>query len=269
MAPLDYDARVNERRALLIVVVVALPIGVVAGLFGLLGGLPVALAAFVAVTVIMAGWLWFTADTRVVRTLGGGPADPVRHARLINMVDGVCSGVGVNAPRLVVVDDPALNTLAAGRHRRRAILAVTTGLLDGLHPIELEGVVAEQLVRIRRRDTLPLTLALPLGAVGVRLAGPKDDTATDLVAVSVTRYPPGLAAALEAMAEGGTALARNSKVLTPLWMANPNRPPISAKRPQRPRAVERADVADAVDPGGAFASAGPGLLARAEALREL
>ena len=261
MAPLDFDARANERRALLILVTVALPVGVVAGLLGLLGGLLVALALLVGVTVLMAGWLWFTADTRVVRTLGGTTADRIRHARLVNMVDGVCSGVGVSPPRLVVVDDPGFNTLAAGRHRRRAILAVTTGLLDGLAPIELEGVVAEQLVRIRRRDTLPLTLALPFGALGVRMAGPKDDTATDLAAVSVTRYPPGLAAALEAMAEGGPALARSSKVLAPLWMADPTRPPVTSKG------------APAVDPEEAgtpmVAAAASSLLARAEALREL
>jgi heat shock protein HtpX len=221
MTPLELDARANERRTLLIVIAVALPAGIAAGLVGLFGGLIVALALLVGVSALMAGWLWFTADVRVTRLVGGEAADPVRHARLINMVDGVCSAVGVSSPRLTVIEDAALNTLAAGRNPRRAVLAVTSGLLQGLDPIELEGILAEQLVRIRRRDILPLTVALPLGGLGLRLVNAPPDTAIDLAAVSVTRYPPGLAAALETMSAGGTALATNPKVLGPLWLADP------------------------------------------------
>jgi heat shock protein HtpX len=221
MTPLDLDARTNERRTLFIVVAVALPAGLVAGLVGLFVGLVVSLALLVGVTALIAGWLWFTADVRVARLVGGEAADPIRHARFVNMVDGVCSAVGVTSPRLLVIEDNALNTLAAGRKRQRAILAVTSGLLEGLDPIELEGILAEQLVRIRRRDILPLTVALPLGGLGLRLVNAPDDTAIDLAAVSVTRYPPGLAAALETMNAGGTALATNPKVLGPLWLADP------------------------------------------------
>jgi hypothetical protein len=242
MAPLDLDARVNERRALLIVIAAALPAGVVAGLIGLLGGPLVALVVLVVVAAAVASWLWLGADGRVVRLLGGSDADLGHHARLVNMVDGVCSSVGVSAPRLVVLEDPALNTLVAGRDPHRAVLAVTSGLLERLSPIELEGVVAEQLVRIRRRDTLPATLALPLGSLGRRLVGPRDDTGTDLVAVSVTRYPPGLATALETMAQGGTGVRTTSQVLATLWLADPFSSPNAA---------------------------GSGLAGRAEALREL
>jgi Zn-dependent protease with chaperone function len=240
MAAMDLDAQINERRALLMLAGVALPPGIVAGLIGLIGGLVVGLVLLVVVTAAVAAWLWLGADARVAAKIGGSDAEPARHARLINMVEGVCSGVGVSVPRMVVVDDAALNALSAGRDPRRAVLAVTSGLLDGLSPIELEGVVAEQLVRIRRRDTLPATLAVPLGSLGSRLLGPRDDSGTDLVAVSVTRYPPGLATALETMAEAGTAVRSASHALGPLWLADPFSP--AGASPGRPRLSERSQA---------------------------
>jgi heat shock protein HtpX len=238
MAAIDLYAQINQRRALLILAIVALPPGIVAGALGLLGGPIVALIALVVVTGAVAGWLWLGADGRVDSKIGGTEADPARHARLINMVEGVCSGVGVSVPRMMIIDDPALNALSAGRDPRRAVLAVTSGLLDGLSPIELEGVIAEQLVRIRRRDTLPITLALPLGSMALRLVGPRNDTATDLVAVAITRYPPGLATALERMAAGGTGLRSASRSLAPLWLADPVT--VSSEPPVRPKLAERA-----------------------------
>lgn len=244
VATIDLDRETGDRRAALVVAVLALPPAVVVGAIGLLGGWIVALVLFVVVGAGVAGWAWFGADGRVARQLGGEVADPERHARFVNIVEGLCPGVGVAVPRLVVIDDPGLNALAAGRDPHRSVLAVTTGLLGALPPIELEGVVAEELVRIRRRDAVTGTLAASLGGLGRWCNQAADDTAADLRAVSVTRYPPGLAAGLERMEKGGTALRNTSRSLAPLWLADPS----------------------GVVPEG---SERPGLEARAEALREL
>ena len=65
-------------------------------------------------------------------------------------MEGLSIGAGVRQPRLRVVDSPGLNALAAGTSPARSIVAVTSGLLKELERIELEAVIAEELVQIRR-----------------------------------------------------------------------------------------------------------------------
>lgn len=131
--------------------------------------LPLWAALLVAIVVAAAvvAWAW-TRATSVVRSLGRGrPADPDEHARLINVVEGLCLSVGVNPPAIEVVEDPAANALVAGRDDRDALLLVTSGLLEATDRVELEGIVAHQLVQLRD-GSLPAatltvtTVALPL-----------------------------------------------------------------------------------------------------------
>lgn len=88
-----------------------------------------ALVAAAAVTAAVILWSW-RASISTVRTLGRGvPADPQQHARLLNVVDGLCLGAGVTRPLVEVVDDPAANALVAGLNQRDSLLLVTSGLL--------------------------------------------------------------------------------------------------------------------------------------------
>jgi len=53
-----------------------------------------------------------------------------------------------------------LNAAVCGRRRKSATLIVTQALLDELTRIELEGVIAQQLTRIRCYDMLPATVTV-------------------------------------------------------------------------------------------------------------
>ena len=69
---------------------------------------------------------------------------------------------------MFVVDDPAPNAFATGRNPKHAAIAVTTGLLEKLNRVELEGVIAHELSHIRNYDILVSTLAVTLvGAVAL------------------------------------------------------------------------------------------------------
>jgi heat shock protein HtpX len=123
------------------------------------------------------------------------------------------------------VDDPARNVLVAGRDPRRSAVVFTSGLLDSLDRIELEGVVAHQLARIRQDDVAPATLVAVLGRLtGLLLRSPLATdrlVAADLEACQLTRYPPGLIGALEKVAGASTVASAPSSATAHLWFVPP------------------------------------------------
>ena len=104
--------------------------------------------------------MWWAAEALARRVLDGQPADPVRHARLLNMVEGLSATVGTYPPDVRVRPETSLNAAVCGRRRRRATLVATQGLLDQLDRMELEGVLAQLLTRIRCHDMLPATVTV-------------------------------------------------------------------------------------------------------------
>ena len=93
------------------------------------------------------------------------PADTQQYARFHNLVEGLCIAAGLPKPRLYVIEDSAPNAFATGRNPRHAAVAVTTGLLDKMNRVELEGVLAHELSHVKNYDLLVSTLAVTM--VGV------------------------------------------------------------------------------------------------------
>ena len=238
------------RRAARLVALTALVTAVVVGAIGwLLAGPVLALVLFVVVAAVVGGglvWMiWRPADARVLSAIGGRQADPVSDARLLNLVEGLCTATGLKVPTVLVVEAEGLNALAAGRSASSATLAVTSGLISGLTRIELEAVLAEQVVAIRRERMVPATVAASVPPALSRLfsirSGPELDN--DRAAVTLTRYPPGLIRALEKMEERGTTVAA-SPSLDALWLASrrPAPAPGSARVPLAERIEALAEL---------------------------
>ena len=85
-------------------------------------------------------------DAVALRMSRARPGRRRGYARYHNIVEGLCIASGLPKPRLYVIDDPAPNAFATGRSPRNAAVAVTTGLLDKMNRIELEGVLAARAV---------------------------------------------------------------------------------------------------------------------------
>jgi heat shock protein HtpX len=113
---------------------------------------------------------WWKSDAIALKMSHARPADPEEYARLHNLVEGLCIAAGLPKPRVYVIDDPAPNAFATGRDPRHAAVAVTTGLLEKMSRIELEGVLAHELSHVKNYDILASTLAVTFVGVITLLA---------------------------------------------------------------------------------------------------
>jgi heat shock protein HtpX len=159
----------NKRKSALLIggfivllVAVGAAVGVLIG-YGWWG----TVIALVVSAAIAFGSYW-NADKIALRVSRAKPADPEQYKRLYNLVEGLCIAGGLPKPRIYIVDDPAPNAFATGRDPNHAAIAVTTGLLEMMNRVELEGVIAHELSHIKNYDILVSTLAVTLvGAVAL------------------------------------------------------------------------------------------------------
>jgi heat shock protein HtpX len=156
----------NKRRSILLIVgFVILVVAVGFALNLLIQGGP----AFIVLAVIIAGGSaalsYWKSDAVALAVSRARPASIEDYPRLHNLVEGLCIAGGLPKPRIYVVDDPSPNAFATGRNPKHAAIAVTTGLLERMNRVELEGVVAHELSHIKNYDILVSTLAVTM--VGV------------------------------------------------------------------------------------------------------
>ena len=211
-AQVDRSAR-NVRRAVLVAGIPALIVFVLlVVVLTLMASAAFALSPSVVVGIVVWVICWRGAAGRVLRSINAHPLYEDDQPRIANMVDHLCASMGLPVPALYIVDDAPPNALALGRSPKAGVLVLTSGLLHGFEPVQLEGVLAHELTHIKQRDTALSTMAaavaLPVagllgggGALVHQIAGRGREFHVDQEAVGVTRYPPGLRQALAAMAE--------------------------------------------------------------------
>jgi len=206
--------RANRIKAIRICAVPGAVTGFVVGVVVIALGLPVVIGAAALVVVAVGLVLWQCAPRAVLRAVGARPSREWEHPRLHNLVDGLCATMGLPAPVVCIVDSPVPNAMAIGHDPGSASLVVTSGLEGSLTLVELEGVLAHELVHIKRHDTVvagvAVTTTAPLAALtGVvagaervhRLIGKGRAYDADQRAARVVRYPPGIGSALDVMVE--------------------------------------------------------------------
>lgn len=136
-------------------------VGAVAFAMGYLFDFGVIAVPFAIVVAIGMAWgSYFYSDRIALAASRAKPADGPEYRRYHNLVEGLCIAAGLSKPRLYVVDDPAPNAFATGRNPSHAALAVTTGLLEMMNRVELEGVIAHELSHIKNYDILVSTIAV-------------------------------------------------------------------------------------------------------------
>jgi heat shock protein HtpX len=144
-------------------------VGGVAVAIGYLLGAGAAIVPIAIVLAIVLAWSsYFYSDKIALAASRAKPADGPEYQRYHNLVEGLCIAAGLPKPRLYVVDDPAPNAFATGRNPKHAALAVTTGLLQTMNRVELEGVIAHELSHVKNYDILVSTIAVTaVGAIAL------------------------------------------------------------------------------------------------------
>lgn len=247
-----------------VIVLVGWAVGVLIG-----NGTSGTLVALV-IAAVFAFTSYWKSDAIALRVSRAVPADEVQYRRLHNLVEGLCIASGIPKPRVYVINDPAPNAFATGRNPKNAAIAFTSGLLEQMNRVELEGVVAHELSHIKNYDILVSTLAVtlvgtvaiitdiairtmwwnggrvarsgdhadrnnPLAFVGLALLivapllakamqaaiSRRRETLADVSAVRMTRYPPGLIAALEKLEQDTTATHAASMATAHMWIEQP------------------------------------------------
>jgi len=155
--------RSNKRKSALLIVGFAVFVALIGAVVGYLigGGVTSSVIALVIAAVMAFGSYW-KSDSIALAVSRAKPADPQTYQRLHNLVEGLCIAGGLPKPRVFVIEDAAPNAFATGRNPQHAAIAVTTGLLEKMNRVELEGVVAHELSHIRNYDILVSTLAVTL-----------------------------------------------------------------------------------------------------------
>lgn len=109
--------------------------------------------------------IWFAIaylinDSSIRNATQARPLERRENMRVYNIVENLCMAVGMNMPKVYVVDDMQLNAYASGINERTYAVTVTRGLLETLDDEELAGVIGHELTHIRNRDTRLLIVSI-------------------------------------------------------------------------------------------------------------
>ncbi len=145
----------------------------VALVVGLMSAYGASAGLIVVVALLLGGGMaigsLFYSDKIALRTAGAIEVTPQQAPELHGVVDRLCALADMPKPRVAIARSPMPNAFATGRSADKAVLCVTTGLLDRLNKEELEGVLAHEMSHVAHKDVQVMTIASFLAIVAALL----------------------------------------------------------------------------------------------------
>jgi len=162
----------NKRRSYLLVLcffVFIIFIGYVVGFFYGSGYFGVGLALFIGIIYFLISY--YGGASAILTMTKAKEAKKPQYTYLINTVEGIALAAGMSKPpKIYVIEDSALNAFATGRDPEHSAVTVTTGLMDKLNKLELEGVIAHEISHIKNYDIRVMMLAAVMVGMTVLLS---------------------------------------------------------------------------------------------------
>lgn len=198
-------------------------------LVGVLAPAPMPVLIDLVLGLVAAAAVMFLLECRApeaaLKSLGAIPLEPGAEPRLESLVESICASHGISEPLLYIVESRSPDAAVAG-NASDTRLVITTGALRQLDRLELEAVVARELVQFGtgiHAATVLASVARFYGPFANRLRDyALDDrrlARVDIDGVQLTRYPPALASAFEkAAAASGVPDRPDSRHL---WLVGP------------------------------------------------
>jgi heat shock protein HtpX len=151
-------------------------VGFVAAIIGIGAATHASDAVIVLFAVVIAGGFaigsLFYSDKIALSTAGArqvSPNDGEQAKYLHGIVDRVCALADMSKPRIAIANSPLPNAFATGRNADKAVLCVTTEIMNRLTPEELEGVIAHEMSHVAHKDVQVMTIASFLAIVAALL----------------------------------------------------------------------------------------------------
>lgn len=124
------------------------------------GGFFVFLALIVSIFSCLVSY--FESDKIILAISGAREVLPEGNQYLHNLVENLCIGAGLPKPKIYLINDTAMNAFATGRDPDHSIICFTSGIVEKLTKLELEGVVAHELSHIGNYDIRMMSIVTVL-----------------------------------------------------------------------------------------------------------
>ncbi len=223
-------------------------LGVVIGVLLAAAGVPGGVAGFAGVVILVASLVialvgYSQAGGDETRLLDLTPLDADSAPRAESLVEGISATIGLEPPGVYLLDEPQVNALALQGPGRSGAVVVTSGALELLTRLELEALLARELVKIRSGEVAFEAKVRSFRRVVGRFwpgAVPTvytramlgRDIAGDVGALTATRFPPALISLLQKAEQIKVQPATDPKrrLFGPFWFIPELREVVTSER---------------------------------------
>ena len=252
----------NKRKTWIIMFLFLVIIGLLGWIISSVMGSPMILYLVFLGAGIYALIQFFIADKLALGLSGAHQIQKKDNPRLYRVVENLSITMGMQMPKVYVIDDPAPNAFATGRDPKHAVVCATTGLINMMDDTELEAVMAHEMGHVQNYDIRvmmivfglvsaigliadmimysffwsddespnPIFIILgivaavlaPIVALMVQMAvSRRREYLADSTGALTTRYPEGLARALEKIQAHGSVMKKQNTATAHLFFASP------------------------------------------------
>ena len=96
---------------------------------------------------------------------GAEPISKKDAPEFYSIVESLSITAGLPMPKLYIINDSSMNAFAAGTDPENSVICATTGLLENMDKVEIEGVMAHEISHIKNYDIRGSMAAVALTAV--------------------------------------------------------------------------------------------------------